>query len=101
MNTKFIEERANEILNYYIPNFADWNADDKCFYFFDNGYGWSMYSDMYIKSKDRRFWNANAGVVGGKLRSYLINEFELEGFKKEVGDCSNGWTEITFTMIEK
>ena len=94
------EEKAKEILNYYIPRSADWNADDKCFYFFDNGYGWSMNIKKYIKRKDRRFWNIHRGFSGGKIRSYLINEFELEGFKKEVGDC-NGWTEITFTMIEK
>lgn len=94
------EERAKEILNYYIPRNAEWNAEDKCFYFFDNGYGWSTNAKKYIKRKDRRFWNVHRGFCGGKLRSYLINEFELEGFKKEVGDC-NGWTEITFTMIEK
>ena len=94
------EERAKEILNYYIPRNAEWNADDKCFYFFDNGYGWSTNVKKYIKRKDRHFWNVHKGFSGGKIRSYLINEFELEGFKKEVGDC-NGWTEITFTMIEK
>lgn len=38
---------------------------------------------------------------GGKIRPYLIEEFELEGFKKEVGDCYNGWTKISLTMIEK
>ena len=55
----------------------------------------------YIKRKDRHFWNVHKGFGGGKIRSYLINKFELEGFKKEVGDCSTGWTEITFTIIEK
>jgi hypothetical protein len=38
---------------------------------------------------------------GGKMRSYLINDFELEGFTKEVGNCWDGWTEVSFTMIEK
>ena len=95
------EERAKEILNYYIPRNAEWNAEDKCFYFFDNGYGWSMNVKRYIKRKDRHFWNVHRGFGGGKIRSYLINKFELEGFKKEVGDCSTGWTEITFTIIEK
>lgn len=96
------EERAKEILNYYIPRRAEWDAEDKSFYFFDNGYGWSIgLAKKHLKRKDRRFWNVHRGQVGGKIRSYLIDEFELEGFKKEVGNCSDGWTEITFKMIEK
>ena len=96
------EERAKEILNYYVPRRADWDAEDKCFYFFDNGYGWSMcQAKKYLKRKDRRFWNLHKSLFGGKIRFYLIDEFELEGFKKEVGDCSEGWTEISFKMIEK
>lgn len=35
------------------------------------------------------------------IRSYLIDEFELEGFEKEVGNCSEWRTEIAFRMIEK
>ena len=97
------EERVKEILNYYIPRKAEWDAEDKCFYFFDNGYGWSLsYAKRYLKRKDRRFWKAHMGWgVGSKIRSYLIDEFELEGFEKEIGDCSDGWTEITFKLIEK
>ena len=96
------EERVKEILNYYVPRLADWNEEDKCFYFFDNGYGWSIgLAKKYLKRKDRRFWNIHNGWGGGKIRSYLIDEFELEGFEKEVGNCSEGWTEIAFRMIEK
>lgn len=96
------EERANEILSYYIPRKADWDAEDKCFYFFDNGYGWSMcYAKKYLKRKDRRFWKVHSGWAGGKIRSYLIDEFELEGFRKEVGDCYDSRTDISFKMIEK
>ncbi len=96
------EERVKEILNYYIPRKAEWNADGKCFYFFDNGYGWSMYSaKKHLKRKDHRFWNIHRGWAGGKIRSYLIDKFELEGFKKEVGNCCDDCTEISFTMIEK
>ncbi len=96
------EERVKEILNYYIPRLADWDEEDKCFYFFDNGYGWSIgLAKKYLKRKDRRFWNIHNGWCGGKIRSYLIDEFELEGFEKEVGNCSDGWTEIAFRMIEK
>ena len=96
------EERVKEILNYYIPRLADWDEEDKSFYFFDNGYGWSIgLAKKYLKRKDRRFWNIYNGWNGGKIRSYLIDEFELEGFEKEVGNCSDGWTEITFRMIEK
>ena len=96
------EERAKEILNYYIPRKSEWNEESKCFYFFDNGYGWSMcYAKKHLKRKDRRFWNVHKGWDGGKIRSYLIDKFELEGFEKKVGNCCDGWTEISFTMIEK
>ena len=96
------EERVKEILSYYIPRNSDWNAEDKCFYFFDNGYGWSMpLAKRYLKRKDRRFWNVYRGWAGGKIRSYLINEFELEGFEKEVGNCEDNRTEISFKMVEK
>lgn len=96
------EEKANEVLNYYIPRRAEWCEEEKSFYFFDNGYGWSMCSaKKYLKLKDRRWWNVHRGWTGGKIRSYLIDKFELEGFTKEVGECSDGWTEISFVMIEK
>ena len=96
------KEKVKEILNYYIPRLADWDEEDKCFYFFDNGYGWSIgLAKKYLKRKDRRFWNVHHGWGGGKIRSYLIDEFELEGFEKEIGNCSEGWTEIAFRMIEK
>lgn len=93
------DERATEILNYYIPRCADWNADDKEFYFFDNGRGW--HDKKYLKLKDRLFWNAHCSPWGGDVRSFLIDKFELEGFTKELGDCSDGWTEIFFKLNEK
>lgn len=39
-NIAWSEERANEILSYYIPRKAKWDAEDKEFYFADNGMGW-------------------------------------------------------------
>lgn len=97
--TEWSESRANEILNYYVPRFADWDKNDKTFYFFDNGYGWSMgFAKKYLRLKDRRFWKLYASWCGGRVRDYLINNFELEGFTKEVGNCWDGWTEIIFTM---
>lgn len=94
--------RADEILSYYVPRYASWDAENKSFYFFDNGYGWSLsFAKKHLKRKDRRWWDVNNGFVGGRIRSYLIDEFELEGFAKEVGNCYDGWTELTFTMIEK
>lgn len=33
------EEKANEILSYYIPRAAEWDNEEKCFYFADNGMG--------------------------------------------------------------
>ena len=97
---KWSEERAKEILNYYIPRRANWNAEDKTFYFFDNGMGWGNLAKKYLKRKDRRWWNLHRGWTGGKIRDYLLNEFELEGFTKEIGNCYDGWTEVSFTMIE-
>lgn len=93
------EEKAKEILDYYIPRRAEWSETDKTFYFFDNGYGWSMgYAKKYLKRKDRRWWNNHRGWVGGKIRDYLINKYEIAGFEKEVGDCDDGRTEIAFVM---
>lgn len=92
------EERANEILNYYIPRCAKWNEKEQCFYFFDNGMGWTIgYAKKFLKRKDRRFWEVNCGWWGGKMRTYLIEKFQLEGFTKEVGDYDD-WTEITFNL---
>lgn len=96
------EERADEILNYYIPRHAEWDAEEKEFYFADNGMGWGMKChNKKIKIKDRRWWRIHTYCWGGEVRTYLINKFELEGFTKEVGDCYDGWTEVTFKMIEK
>ena len=99
---KWGEERVKEILNYYIPRVAQWNKKDKRFYFFDNGCRWSInYAKKYLKRKDRRFWNVHSGVCGGKIRRYLIDKFELDGFEKEICNCEDGWTGLTFTLIEK
>lgn len=91
------EERATEILNYYIPRASEWNAKDRSFYFFDNGLGWNInLAKIYLKLKDRRFWKIHCNWYGGEMRSFLINKFELEGFTKELGNCSEDWTEIYF-----
>ena len=96
------EERANEILSYYIPRKAKWHEDEKCFYFADNGMGWGMKCHQRkLKWKDRRWWRKFSSVWGGKIRTYLIEEFEMEGFKKEVGDTYDQWAEVTFYLIEK
>ena len=95
---KWSEERANEILNYYIPRRADWSEEEKTFYFFDNGCGWYLGSaKKHLERKDYRFWD----LYHHKIRWYLMDTYELEGFKKEKGDCSSGWTEISFEMNEK
>lgn len=95
------EERVNEILSYYVPRYCSWSEETQELYFFDNGYGWSMrYAKKHLKRKDRRWWNKFNGWTGGKIRDYLINQFELEGFSKEVRNCSDGWTEISFVLKE-
>ena len=95
------EERVKTILDYYVPRKAEWCEEDKTFYFFDNGMGWGNLAKKYLKRKDRRWWNNHRGWVGGKIRDYLINNYEIAGFTKEVGNCANEWTEVSFTMIEK
>lgn len=95
---KWNEERANEILNYYIPRSSEWDEKEQCFYFFDNGLGWNLaLAKKYLKRKDRRFWKVNCCWYGGKMREYLIEKFQLEGFTKEIGVCDN-WTEISFKL---
>ena len=94
------DERAKEILNYYIPRRANWCEEDKTFYFYDNGMGWGSLAKEYLKPKDRRWWNNHNGFWGGEIRLYLIEEFELEGFTKEVIRRDETETEITFTLIE-
>ena len=96
------EERANKILSYYVPRNSEWDAEEKSLYFFDNGCGWGMkYHQKTLKRRDRRWWRLYNGFCGGKIRRYLIDSFELEGFAKEIGECSDDWTEITFYLIEK
>ena len=36
LHAEWNEERAKTILNYYIPRKAEWDNEDKSFYFFDN-----------------------------------------------------------------
>lgn len=93
---KWSEERANKILSYYIPRNSEWDASENCFYFFDNGLGWS--AKKKVKWHDRRWWKCNCRFFGGKIRSYLISTFELEGFKKEVLETENSTTEIIFYL---
>lgn len=101
-HTVWNDERANEILSYYIPRRCSWDEENQELYFFDNSYGWQMCSaKKYLKFKDRRFWNKFKGWYGGEIREYLLNTFELEGFTKELGDCSDGCTEIYFKKNEE
>ena len=96
------DERANEILSYYVPRNCSWDEEIQELYFFDNGLGWSMnQAKKYLKRKDRRWWNKFNGWTGGRIREYLLNTFELEGFTKVLGDCSGGWIEIHFKKIEE
>lgn len=91
------EKKANEILSYYIPRRSDWDAAKQGFWFFDNGSGWSdSYAKKYLKRKDRRFWRIYTTYCGGEIRKYLIEEFELDGFTKEIIGCTADFTEIIF-----
>ena len=98
---KWSDKRVKEILDYYVPRYASWDKETKTFYFFDNGYSWDLCrAKKLLNRKDRRFWNKYNGFVGGDIRQYLINKFELEGFEKEILDTYNGHTEIEFKMIK-
>lgn len=90
------KNRANEILNYYVPRYSDWGENTKTFHFFDNGMGWGN-NTQYIKRKDRRFWKVNCW----RIKTFLIEEFELEGFTKEIENTWDDWTEINFILISK
>lgn len=99
---KWSDERANEILSYYVPRKCSWDEEMQELYFFDNGYGWSMnLAKKRLKFKDRRFWEKFNGWYGGEIREYLLNTFELEGFTKELGICEDGRTEIIFHKINE
>lgn len=90
-HTVWDEERANKILEYYVPKYAKWDKEEKIFYFFDNGLGWNY--KKYIKRKDRKFWEK----FSYKIRDYLIEKFELEGFEKQIIDNGySSWIEIVF-----
>ena len=54
-----------------------------------------------VKLKDRRWWKNHTRAWGGKVRDYLIEKFELEGFEKTVGETYDFHTEVTFKMIEE
>ena len=96
------EERANEILSYFIPRKANWNEEHKCFYFCDNGMNWGRISNKrLLKFRDRRWWDCNCGFYGSKIRRYLIEKFELEGFEKIVDNTDDFYTHIIFKMIEE
>lgn len=99
-NVQWSAQKADEILNYYIPRRSKWNEETQELYFFDNGFGWSIKrARKYLKIKDRRFWKKFVSWRGGKIRDYLLDTFELEGFIKEVDCCEDGWTEIYFKKI--
>ena len=104
MNAQIVwsDERANEILSYYVPRKGSWDEENQELYFFDNGCGWSMgLAKKHLKFRDRRFWKKFSGLTGGKIREYLLNTFELEGFTKELGICEDGRTEICFKKNEE
>lgn len=94
------EERATEILNYYIPRRAEWDDEDKEFFFFDNGYGWSFhFAKKYLKRKDYAFWKKFGSSWCYEIREFLVKDFELEGFSKTVIEgCCGTDTEVIFKM---
>jgi hypothetical protein len=94
------DERATEILNYYIPRRAEWDDEEKEFFFFDNGYGWGFHSaKKYLKRKDYAFWKKFGSSWCLEMKEFLVKDFELEGFTKEVNyEYYETSTEIIFKM---
>lgn len=96
--TTWDEKRADEILQHYIPRASDWLPEKNSFWFYDNGYGWEIWSaKRFLKRKDHLFWRK----FHWEIEKYLIKKFELEGFKKEVLDTYGGDTEIIFESLDK
>lgn len=96
--TTWDEKRADEILQHYIPRASDWLPEKNAFWFYDNGYGWEIWSaKRFLKRKDHLFWRK----FHWEIEKYLIKKFELEGFKKEVLDTYGGDTEIIFKSLDK
>lgn len=94
--TKWSVERTIEILNHYVPSYSKWNEDKKCFWYFNNGYGWLLtYAKKHIKRKDYRYWKCHQYAI----RDYLIKTYEMEGFEKEVNSEYSD-TEICFYLKE-
>ena len=94
------DERANEILSYYVPRKCSWDEENQELYFFDNGYGWNFrLAKKYLKRKDYAFWKKFGSSWCLEIREFLVKDFELEGFTKEVVEDYYGTdTEIIFKM---
>ena len=94
---RWSEDRAKEILDYFIPRYAVWNEERKEFYFFDDGFVLTRAeksTKKYIKPKDRKFWKR----YSYKLRRYLFEDYQLEGFVKKIGNTCDDWTKVTFRL---
>lgn len=92
------EERANKILSYYVPRAAVWDEKNQSFGFFDNGMRWGFgLAKKYLKRKDYRFWKK----WNWKIKDFLENKFELEGFTKINNYRWEGWTDISFLLKKK
>ena len=94
------EARANGILSYFIPRAAVWSEDTKTFYYANSGEDWDLMSSIeYLNKEDRIWWKCNTKPFGGKIKNYLVERFELDGFtKKVIYTNDEGWAEILFKL---
>lgn len=92
------EVKANEILSYFIPRASVWSEDTKTFYYANSGTDWELnYCIEYLDKEDCIWWNCNSKPFGGKIKTYLVEKFELDGFTKEIVYTNDeGWVEILF-----
>jgi hypothetical protein len=102
INNQWDSARAKTLLDYYIPHRAKWDVETKTFRLCHNDYGWTIKSaKKYLRLSDRKFWAVNTGWVGGELRKYLVESYELDGFtKKVIEDDWNGFIDIEFILKE-
>ena len=98
--TKWSDEQANKILNYYIPRQCSWDEEHKELYFFDNGYGWYM-NKKRVKWKDRRFWNKYKGWYAAKFEIICLISLNLKDLLKSLGIIKTAGLKLFFIKLTK
>lgn len=87
------EERAEQFCNKYLPQICE---KTECgFYLFNNGYGFSCFKCVRRNRKDRDF----ADVYKWQLFNFIKEQYEIEGYKKDV--YPEDWDRLEVDFIKK